>query len=88
MFVEPTRGKSRTIRANALEPISGLDSSQAVSKDVALLAQAGLSEADTNQFQRLQRVRAKRATGFVTRPSTPTNLITSVVFLKPVEHIL
>ena len=46
------------------------------------------AEADVGEYQRVQRVRGKKATAFLSRASTKSNLLIGATFILPVERIL
>lgn len=61
----------------------------ALATETSALASAGLfAETDAGDYQRVQRVRARRATGFLTRPTTVSNLLISATFMEPAERLL
>ena len=59
-----------------------------VTAEKSALEALGLSETSAGQYQRVQRVRAKKATAFVQRTATLSNLITSAISLAPIEGVL
>lgn len=60
----------------------------ALTSELQIVSGLGVAETDAAQYQRIQRVRTKRATSFVERPLTIPHLIISAIMLGPVEGIL
>ena len=54
----------------------------------SVVATGLFQETEANDYQRVQRVRARRATTFTERETTKSNLITAATFALPIEEVL
>ena len=79
LFSSPTSTSLMPIEADAT-------GSTMVVQDVAQAM--GLCEPDSGQYQKMQRKRAKRASEFLKRPTTLSNLVISAFMITPIEKIL
>lgn len=58
------------------------------SSESAMLLTGVLSETGQLDFQKVQRTRAKKATTWLERPTTETNLLTAAVMIRPLERVM